>query len=177
MTVFIDPGRSTGVAIFDGPSPIVAKLEDASAAEAHALLTWAKARGHTRIVVEDQHVVQRRSMTGRMVINWPALQVLILSAHRWVVIGEMLDFSIASPKAQEWQGPMHRTTPTHDAGGKKLRTKERSKIVVARTYSELRRFKRGQDPEEATPVPAAKLPHDICDAICMGRWWQLYRAN
>jgi hypothetical protein len=173
MTVVIDPGRKTGVAIYEGTTPIVAAFTDATPAEAHDLLSWAKARGHTHLVVEDQHAPRDPKR-----FSWPRLMTLVLSAHRWVVIGELLGFVIERPKSSEWQSVMFRPIPTHDVDtGKKLTTKQRSKLVVAATFEWLPRFKQGESPEDARLVPAAKLPHDICDAVVMGRWHRLHRSN
>jgi hypothetical protein len=171
MTVVIDPGRCTGVAIYEGATPIVAAFVDATPAEAHELLSWAKERGHTHLVIEDQHAPRDPKR-----FSWPRLMKLILSAHRWVVIGEMLGFVIERPKPSEWQSVMFRPVRTHE-NEKKLTTKQRSKLVVAATFDELRRFKQGETPEDAKLVPAAKLPHDICDAVVMGRWHRLHRSN
>jgi len=169
VTIVIDPGRSTGVSIWEHTTPIVALLKDVKAVEAMALLTWAKGRGHTQLVVEGQHLPRDPKR-----INWPNLMTLILGANRWAVCGELLGFEVVRPKPAEWQGPMFKSAPAKDENGKKLTTKKKSKIVVARTYREVYRFGRDQKPEDAKPVPGAKLPHDICDSILMGRWWQLY---
>lgn len=178
----IDPGKQTGVALFfEGvPTPVVAKLIEPSAAEIHTLLSWMREHDFTTLIIEDQHLPRDRNR-----LDWPGLKRLILSADRWVAIGELLGFEIVRAIPPSWQGPMHRSAPKKHATGAASTTKQRSKCVVSKTWTRVRRFEhRLRDgervlelPTEAKQVLAINVPHDICDAILIGRWWLLYGSK
>jgi hypothetical protein len=167
VIVAVDPGsRATGVALFTGPAPALTAIKRATAEDARALLAWTKDHGASLVLVEDQHVPRdpRR-------FNWPSLQKLILAAHRWVVIAELLGLEVVRVKPAQWQGPMLRGVPrTED--GKKLTTKQRCKRAVRSTWDTVMRF--DGLPDEARRVAASKVTEDQADAAMIGRWWQLH---
>lgn len=177
----IDPGRATGVALYaNSGMPICAKLSDPGATEIFDFCRWLTGHGFTTLIVEDQHLPRPRIVRGQIVwpINWPALKTLILIADRWVCCGELFGLEVVRAKPAEWQGPMLASTPkVIQDSGQKLSTKQRAKIVVASTWEQVRRWSEPSMPDEAKLVSASKIPHDVCDAILIGRWWQLHGSK
>lgn len=175
----IDPGRSTGVAIYaNSGMPICAKLDDPSANEILVFCEWLIEHGFTTLIVEDQHLPRPRIVAGKIVwpINWPALKTLILIADRWVCCGELAGMDVERVKPAEWQGTMLASAPK-ERDGKAQTTKQRAKAVVDATWDTVRRWTAPDMPGFAVLVPASKLPHDVCDAVLIGRWWALHGSK
>jgi len=135
------------------------------------------------LVIEAQHV---RLHGPNQQINWPSVEALLLSAHRWIVIAEDEGVPIEKVQPAEWQGPTFRTIETHDdKTGKKLSTKQRSKRAVERQWSKVRRLElelaRADAPTPALAlgqlVPTTKLSKDECDVVCIGRWFVMHGSR
>jgi hypothetical protein len=178
-----DPGSTTGVAIFGGSTPAFAKFEQPTQAQIRAILEWAKSasEAHSQSllwVVEDQHA-KIRWVPGKdgvevPTIDFPAIKSLIRAAAVWVVLCGELGIEVEYVMPGVWQGPMLRTAPKKLAG-EQLTTKQRAQIVVRETWDEVARF--SDTPAKVKRVPSAKIPQDPCDAILIGRWWQLHGSK
>lgn len=163
MITSVDPGsRVTGVAKFSGvpnDPPEVTTLASPTVFAVQRTL-----EGSTRLLIEEQYLPRDPKH-----INWPSLQKLLLAAHRWIVCAELLDIPVVVIKPAEWQGPMFRTVPK-SKDGKKLNTKQRSKLVVQSAWGEV-------TGPGGVVVPTSKITNDGADATCMGRWWLLFGSK
>jgi hypothetical protein len=190
MDLIVDPGQTqTGIAAYmPGISaPWCAKIKQPTTADVHRVLLWALELDPAfTLVLEGQHL---RAHGPKQQINWPSVTTLMLAAHRWIVVGELLcvpQIEIVQPG--EWQGPMFRAIETHDEDGKKLTQKQRSKRYVGKQWITVGRLELpvsaepelGADVETETPASAlgeqvlsSKIATDECDAAVMGRWWRL----
>lgn len=172
---YIDPGKNTGVALYpNGPArPIVTKLVEPTSAEALALCKWLVGAGFTNLFVEDQHLPRPRIVGGKLEwrLDWPKLQKLILAADRWVVCAELAGLRTGKIKPSEWQGPMHASEPAES------KTKQKSRSAVERTWSSVLRWDPPANPDGARVVQLSKICHNVCDAMLIGRWHQLYGGS
>lgn len=171
MTIAIDPGKNTGVALYPGgaASPIVCSWVEPGSVEILAFLRWAKSVGFTTVVIEDQHLPRPKVKNGKVAwrLDWPKLQKLIRGADRWMVCAEVVGLRVEWIKSASWQGKML-------GSFKDQTTKQRASDVVQETWATVRRFKPGEDPSTAKVVKTSAINEHIRDAVLMGRWWLLF---
>jgi hypothetical protein len=175
MIIAVDPGKTTGLAIFAGSVPVLAKIEDPTIAQAAKILGWCQARGDLTLVLEDQFG-KLHPKAGKQTINFASIKSLIRRAEVWAVMGAHLGISVVRVMPETWQGPMHRTTPA-EIDGVKLSTKQRSQFVVRETWETVIRWDSIPAKDGHERVPSSKIPQDPCDAALLGRWYQLYGAK
>jgi hypothetical protein len=178
-----DPGATTGVGIFAGPTPAFTKLEDPTVAQVRAILKWSKAAATQRgeplhWVIEDQYAKIRmvHGPGGRLVpnINFESIKSLIRAAGVWSTMCEDLGIPFEWVYPETWQSVMLKSAPA-ELDGKKLSTKQQAQIVVRATWDEVVRFT--GTPDSMIRIPSSKVPQDPCDAVLLGRWWQLHGSK
>lgn len=182
----IDPGASTGVTLqLANRLPITFAVREPTSRLVLDLIRWAQAYADgagdplTLIIVEAQFVQPRKGPGGKDTINWPSLAKLARSASRWVVVADLLKIESRDVPPGEWQGPSFASVEKVDANGKVLTTKQRSKIVCERAWSEVDRGTVEQQSDGTwkilplVRVPIAKVTKDQRDSLAMARWWWL----
>lgn len=185
MIVSIDPGETSGVAIYaGGPTPAVADFHSPSLAVMRELLGWCAAKARERdeslvLVIEDQYAQIRwvkNLRTGRLeaTIDWPALAKLTRNAERWVVVAEDSGAQIVRLNPTIWKGTMLGLAARERDDGKKLNEKQRATLAVAKIWREIYRFKGLPEPDRWKLTKVARLNSHIRDAMLIGRHYQLH---
>jgi hypothetical protein len=171
----IDPGTKTGGALTSEsrPAPLVFMITTPSAWSIYRIIRWAKAWADARgekleLATEGQFLARGPSA------NLSSTLHTARAAERWIVIAELLGVPTIQITASTWQGPSFKSIPTHGPTGKKLSTKERAAILVARLWPAIDLCV-GEPSDDAAWVETstAELASDPCDAVVMGRWRML----
>jgi hypothetical protein len=182
--VAIDPGsRFTGIAIIQGPRiwSMVMHSQTTAEIDAFVLACIAVFGTDVEFVLEDQYLAEHKDPNAakgeRGKVNWPSVVKLVAARVRWQTIAELRGVRVWLANTGAWQGKMHGTVPKRDAATGKERTrKQRSKIVVERTWKMVPRIERPADvlDPDLAPRKAEKATRDEADAACIGRFHQLY---
>ena len=182
--IAIDPGsRVTGIAIIQGPYAwtmvVRHQTSEGIAVRVAQLIDAFGGPDGTDVEfwIEDQYLAEHGGSDGqRGKVNWPSIVKLVAARVRWQTVIELKRGTCWLANTGKWQGKMHASTPRIGKNGKKLDRKTRSKMVVAQTWREVPRVDRPGDVKTgaATPRPSDKVIKDEADALCIGRYAQLY---
>jgi hypothetical protein len=184
--IAIDPGsRFTGIAIIQGPRAWSMVMKSQTVAEIEQfVIRCFMLFGSERVefVLEDQYLAEHKDSNapkGRGKINWPSVVKLVIARVRWQTVCELRDVKVSLANTGAWQGKMHATVTKFGPGGKKLTRKQRSKKAVVQVWRDVPRIE--QPADVGTPVAKAraadKVTNDEADALCIGRFHQLYGGS
>ena len=182
--IAIDPGsRITGIAIIQGPDAWTMVVRDQSVADIEVLITWlvvtfgGPSEKDAEFWIEDQYLAEHGASEGqRGKVNWPSIVKLVAARVRWQTLIEVKGLTCRLANTGKWQGKMHATTQRLGITGKKLSRKTRSKQAVAAIWRNVPRVVCPTEVKSGRAKPRAsdKVPADEADALCIGRWAQLY---
>jgi hypothetical protein len=182
--IAIDPGsRVCAVAIIQGPDAWTMVVRDQKVVDIEALVTWlvvtfgGPSGKDVEFWIEDQYLAEHGAGGGqRGKVNWPSIVKLVAARVRWQTLIEVKELPCRLANTAKWQAKMHAATPRLAANGKKLNRKTRSKIAVASIWRDVPRVDCPTEVKsgKAKPRDSSKVIADEADALCIGRYAQLY---
>ena len=185
--VAIDPGsRLTGIAFIDGPRAWSMVMKSQTVTEINQFMIrcvglFDQKPGGLEFVLEDQHLVEHgpRDSNGRGKVNWPSIVALVVSRVRWQTIAELRGVKVTLANTGAWQSKMHGTVSKISNSGKAKSRKRRSKDVVAKVWQNVPRIAQPFDvlATDSKPRASDKVTNDEADALCIGRYHQLYGSQ
>lgn len=185
MIISIDPGVTTGVAIYSGRKPALSTIKRPTPADADLILDWCQRKAVARaeplvMLIEDQfvkiHYVRKGSSRKDLkpTIDVPALLTLTRSAELWVVVATIKGIQWRRIKPSVWQGEMLSSAPK-TRNGEPLSTKSKATHVVHHMWDTVATFE--GVPEDLTYVETNILNEHQRDAALMGLWYELHKDD
>lgn len=188
--VAIDPGsRLAGIAFIDGPRAwsMVMKSQTVEEIEQFVIRCIGlfdhrvgRESGELEFVLEDQYLAEhKRPGESRGKVNWPSVVKLVIARVEWQTVCRLKGVKVSLANTGAWQSKMHGTVAKFSASGKAKSRKQRSKDVVSSVWQNVPRITQPFDvlATDAKPRASDKVTNDEADALCIGRYHQLYGSK
>lgn len=179
MILAADPGKRTGLALYDGWRLSTATIDGDDLFTIVGVMQRLREDSNrpqprsVSVVIEDQYAAVRDGA----VINMKSVIKLVERRTLLVAAARMLGLHVELVKPATWQGSCFKSVPRFNEAGEPLDTKTRAGLFVAQRVTDVYR---GHVPGAGGKfhiISASKLPKDERDAAAIALYWATWGAT